>query len=98
MLKTAIIIAIIAIICCGISTILGIVFKKPGQAILFAILTALNVVILIDDIHKYNALQNGELETTVVKNVVGFSADTITVINGADTTRTYTLTYWKDYE
>ena len=98
MLKVAIIIAIIAILCCGASTILGIILKKPGQIIIFGLLTIMNVFILIDDLQDYRAKQNGEYKTTVVTDVVGFSADTITVINGADTTRTYTLTYWKDYE
>lgn len=98
MLTFLIILAIVAIILCLISMVHGIINGDFGNAIFFFFLILLNVFVLITNLDKYNAMKNGEVETTVVENVKGFSADTITVINGADTTRTYTITYWKDYE
>ena len=94
----AIILAIIAIVCCFAAMIVNLAHQHYGGAFLMIALILLNVFVLKYDIEKYNAKKNGEYETVVVNNVIGYSVDTITVINGADTTRTYTLTYWKDYE
>ena len=94
----SIIIAIIAIVFCFAAMIANLANREGGGAFLMLVLILLNGFILKNNIERYNAKKNGEYETVVVNNVIGYSTDTITVINGADTTRTYTLTYWKDYE
>ena len=44
------------------------------------------------------AVNAGVYNTKTVTKVVGYDVDGTIVINGTDTTKTYTLTYWKDYD
>ena len=90
-----IILAIVAIVCCGLALIIDLATKRIGWAIVMGISVILNAYILKIDIEKYHAKQNHEFETTIVKNVVGYNIDSTLTINGADTTKTYTITYWK---
>ena len=53
----------------------------------------LNIFLLNYHIDKYNESQ--EIKTTIVKDIKEFSIDSTLTISGADTTKTYTLTYWK---
>ena len=53
----------------------------------------LNIFLLNYHIDKYNEPQ--EIQTTIVKDIKEFSVDSTITISGADTTKTYTLTYWK---
>lgn len=98
MLTFGIILAIVAIIVCGAAMIFNLINHEWGGAFFMFLLVLLNVFILVFDIERLNAKNNGEVETKVVKDVIGYSIDSITVINGTDTTKTYTLTYWKEYE
>ena len=60
-----------------------------------AVLTAIIVSILVF-ITIYNICNEPpKNQTTVVKDIQGFSVDTTLTISGTDTTKTYTLTYWK---
>jgi len=98
MLTFGIILAIVAIIVCGGAMISDLINHYWGGAFFMSLLVLLNVFILVSDIERLNAKNSGEFETKVVKDVIGYSVDSVTVINGTDTTKTYTLTYWKDYE
>ena len=98
MLTFGIIIAIIAIVCCLGAFIFDLINQEYGAAFVMLILVVLNVFILIYDIEKYNAKKNGEFDRKTVENVIGYSIDSTTVINGVDTSKTYTITYWKNYE
>lgn len=87
------ILAGVAAIFCLVAMIRDIIDGDLGGTILFFGLFLLNVFCLINDI---DTLRNPDkVETTVVKNVVGYQVDSTMTINGADTTKTYTLTYWK---
>jgi hypothetical protein len=87
------ILAAVAAIFCLVAMIRDIIDGDLGGTILFFGLFLLNVFCLINDI---DTLRNPDkVETTVVKNVVGYQVDSTMTINGADTTKTYTLTYWK---
>jgi len=82
-----------AALLCFITMILDIVKGDLGGSILFLGLCLLNVFCFINDLDE---LRNPDkVDTTVVKNVVGYQVDSTMTINGADTTKTYTLTYWK---
>ncbi len=60
-----------------------------------AVLTAIIVFILVF-ITIYNICnESPKNQTTVVKDIQGFSVDTALTISGTDTIKTYTLTYWK---
>lgn len=98
MLTFGIILAIVAIIVCGAAMISNLINHDWGGAFFMFLLVLLNVFILVFDIERLNAKNNREFETKVIKDVIGYSIDSITVINGTDTTKTYTLTYWKEYE
>ena len=98
MLTFGIVLAIVAIVACSISVVLCLINQEFGGAFFMMILAILNVFILVNDIDKYKAKKNGEVERKTVENVIGYSIDSTTVINGVDTTKTYTITYWKDYE
>lgn len=94
MLIFIIILAVIAIIVCFISSIMNARIGNYGISFLMALLVGLNTYILILNINRLNNPQD-EVETYVVKNVKEYYVDSTTVINGADTTKTYTITYLK---
>ena len=57
------------------------------------LLIFLNAFLLKLNIDKY--IESQEIKTTIVKDIKEFSVDSTLTISGADTTKTYTLTYWK---
>lgn len=88
-----IIAAIVAIICCSIAFIINIANSDVLGTIIMLLLIFLNAFLLKCNIDKYNEPQ--EIQTTIVKDIKEFSVDSTLTISGADTTKTYTLTYWK---
>ena len=88
-----IIAAIVAIICCSIVFIIDVIHSDAPSAIGMILLVFINIFILKYNLDEYNKPQ--EVQTTVVKDIQGFSVDSTLTISGADTTKTYTLTYWK---
>ena len=88
-----IILAIVAIICCSIAFIIDVIHSDAPSAIGMILLVFLNIFLLNYHIDKYNESQ--EIKTTIVKDIKEFSVDSTLTISGADTTKTYTLTYWK---
>ena len=88
-----IIAAIVAIICCSIVFIIDVIHSDAPSAIGMILLVFINIFILKYNLDEYNKPQ--EIQTTVVKDIQGFSVDSTLTISGADTTKTYTLTYWK---
>lgn len=88
-----IILAIAGIICCSIAFIIDVIHSDAPSAIGMILLVCIDVFLLKCNIDKYNKPQ--EIQTTVVKDIQGFSVDSTLTISGADTTKTYTLTYWK---
>lgn len=88
-----IILAVVAIICCSIAFIIHVANSEIIGAIIMLLLVCVNVFILKLNLDEYNESQ--EIQTTIVKDIQGFSVDSTLTISGADTTKTYTLTYWK---
>ena len=88
-----IILAIIAIICCSIVFIISVANSDMMCAIVMLLLVCINAFLLKCNIDKYNEPQ--EIQTTIVKDIQGFSVDSTLTISGVDTTKTYILTYWK---
>ena len=88
-----IILAIVAIICCLIVFIIDVIHSDSPSAIGMILLVFINIFILKYNLDEYNKPQ--EVQTTIVKDIQGFSVDSTLTISGADTTKTYTLTYWK---
>ena len=90
---TGIILAIIAIICFTIVFIDSVTNSNISGAIITLLLIFLNVCLLKLNIDKY--IESQETQTTIIKDIKEFSVDSAITISGADTTKTYTLTYWK---
>ena len=88
-----IILAIAGIICCLIVFIIDVIHSDAPSAIGMILLVFINIFILKYNLDEYNKPK--EVQTTVVKDIQGFSVDSTLTISGADTTKTYTLTYWK---
>ena len=88
-----IIAAIVAIICCSIVFIIDVIHSDAPSAIGMILLVFINIFILKYNLDEYNKPQ--EIQQTVVKDIQKFSVDSTLTISGADTTKTYTLTYWK---
>ena len=88
-----IILAIAGIICCSIAFIIDVIYSDAPSAIGMILLVFLNIFILKYNLDEYNKPQ--EVQSTVVKDIQKFSVDSTLTISGADTTKTYTLTYWK---
>ena len=90
---TGIIFAIIAIICFTIVFIDSVANSNISGAISTLLLIFINVLLLKYNIDKY--IESQETQTTVIKDIKEFSVDSTLTISGADTTKTYILTYWK---
>ena len=88
-----IILAIAGIICCLIAFIISVANSDIIGAIIMLLLVCVNAVLLKFNLDEYN--EPKEVQTTIVKDIQGFSVDSTLTISGADTTKTYTLTYWK---
>ena len=88
-----IIAAIVAIICCSIAFIINVANSDVLGTIIMLLLIFLNAFLLKLNIDKY--IESQEIKTTIVKDIKEFSIDSTLTISGADTTKTYTLTYWK---
>ena len=88
-----IILSIVAIICFTIVFIDSVANSNISGAISTLLLIFLNVCLLKLNIDKY--IESQETKTTIVKDIKEFSVDSTLTISGADTTKTYTLTYWK---
>ena len=88
-----IILAIVAIICFTIVFIDNVANSNISGAISTLLLIFLNVCLLKLNIDKY--IESQETQTTIIKDIKEFSVDSTLTISGADTTKTYTLTYWK---
>ena len=90
---TGIILSIVAIIGCLIAFIISVANSEIIGAIVMLLLVFLNAFILKLNLDIHNESQ--EIKTTIVKDIKEFSVDSTLTISGADTTKTYTLTYWK---
>ena len=90
---TGIILSIAGIICCLIAFIISVANSDIIGAIIMLLLVCVNAVLLKFNLDIHNKPQ--EVQTTIVKDIQGFSVDSTLTISGADTTKTYTLTYWK---
>lgn len=88
-----IILTIIALICCIIAFIISVINSDIIDGIIMLLLACFNVFMLKCYLDIYNEPQ--EIQTTIVKDIQGFSIDSTLTISGADTTKTYILTYWK---
>ena len=88
-----IIAAIVAIICCSIAFIINVANSDVLGTIIMLLLIFLNAFIHKVNLDMHNESQ--EIQTTIVKDIKEFSIDSTLTISGVDTTKTYTLTYWK---
>ena len=88
-----IIAAIVAIICCSIAFIINVANSDVLGTIIMLLLIFLNAFLLKLNIDKY--IESQETQTTIIKDIKEFSVENTLNISGADTTKTYTLTYWK---
>lgn len=86
---------IICIILCSLFLIIDLIKGEFGFVLIWIILLGLNIFTGINEIKEKEKKLNGDVETYVIQDVNGFKADTTTIINGTDTTKTYILTYWK---
>lgn len=94
MLIFTIILNALAIITCVIAFILNARAGYLGTSLLMTILIGVNTYCLINNINRINNPQD-EVKTYVVNNVKEYYIDSSIVINGADTTKTYIITYLK---
>ena len=90
---TGIILSIVAIICFTIVFIDSVANSNISGAISTLLLIFINVLLLKYNIDKY--IESQETKATIIKDIKEFSVDSTLTISGADTTKTYTLTYWK---
>ena len=88
-----IILSIVAIICFTIVFIDSVANSNISGAISTLLLIFINVLLLKYNIDKY--IESQETKATIIKDIKEFSVDSTLTISGADTTKTYTLTYWK---
>ncbi len=95
MITFRIILAIVAIIFCFGAAFTNFMTEDIGPGLALFALGLLNIYLLKDAINDYHAKENNEPATTVVNDVAGYKVDSTIVINAADTTKTYTVTYWK---
>lgn len=87
---TGIILNIIAIVCCLIALIIDVIRGDVGWSIIMVLLIIFNTVLLKTNIDTLN-----KPETIIVDEIKEYYVDSTLVINGTDTTKTYTITYLK---
>ena len=87
---TGIILNIIAIVCCLIALIIDVIRGDVGWSIIMVLLIIFNAVLLKTNIDTLN-----KPETIIVDEIKEYYVDSTLVINGTDTTKTYTITYLK---
>lgn len=88
----SIILMIIAIVAVVISLILSLINDRTDWSIVYLGLLVLDIVFLgklICDYRQYNS------QEYCVEKVVKYEIKPVVIINGTDTTKTYTITYWK---
>jgi hypothetical protein len=95
MITFRIILAIVAIVLCSGAAITQFATENFGQGLALLVLGLFNICILKDSVDDFHAKESGEPASTVVNDVVGYKIDSTIIINNADTTKTYTVTYWK---
>ena len=88
-----IILQVILVIACIVLAVRCFADDMPGWGALMIFWALFNTVTCANNIYE---LKNGDNpRKTVVSQVKEYSIDSTTVINGADTTKTYVITYWK---
>ena len=65
----------------------------PGWGALMIFWAVINGILCADNIQDLG--KEDQLQKFEVSNVKEYSIDSTMVINGADTTKTYVITYWK---
>ena len=88
-----IILAAVVAVFCFVACINEFIMHKPGVGIVLGLLALMNIFILIIDIKKYN--EPKKLHREQIEEVVKYDIDSTIVINGLDTTKTYTIYYYK---
>lgn len=84
---------LLVIVICTLALISDVSQREWGWAALMLFLVFLNSLFLAANISKVK--NENEVTTTVIQEVKGYQIDSTIMINGTDTTKTYTLTYWK---
>lgn len=87
-----IILSLVAALLCALSCGIHIYDKKPIGAAFFAFLSILNLVFFFLNLVNYNS---NEIERHEIENVIRYDIDSTTTISGKDTTKTYTIYYYK---
>lgn len=91
MVIIAIIAAFIAVIVCLVCAVLSFIADEYVSGVFMAILVVLNTLLMSKNIARYN----DEPQISVEENVVEYKVDSTITINGADTLKTYKITYIK---
>ena len=87
--------SLFAFILCVGAAILNAQAEKWGLMVLMIFLALSNLGCFIWDIYRLEHPEDVKPQKKTVENVIQFQVDSTTTINGADTTKTYQLTYWK---
>lgn len=87
------VLSVICVVVSFIFLIINIARGDAGWSLLWLFILFLNAYSLYNELNDNK--KDGEYETHIIQDVQGYSVDSTTVINGADTTKTYILTYWK---
>ena len=95
-----IIICILLIAVLGTVTFVCIAKDEPIAAVTFFCFTAILGILLFFDIKEYRKSNEDDdnVISAVVYDVSKFQIDTNVVITETDTTKTYTITYWREKE
>jgi hypothetical protein len=87
-----IILSLVAALLCALSCGIYIYEKKPVGAVFFGFLSILNLVFFFLNLVNYNS---NEIERHKIENVTRYDIDSTMTISGKDTTKTYTIYYYK---
>jgi len=87
-----IILSLVAALLCALTCGFHIYDKKPGVAAFFGFLSILNLVFFFLNLVNYNS---NEIEKHEIENVIRYDIDSTITISGKDTTKTYTIYYYK---
>ena len=86
---------IILIIISVIFLIINVFAERYGLALLWTVILALNITTGITETRKEQQKNQERIHSETIYDIDGYKIDSTITINGLDTTKTYTISYWR---
>lgn len=86
---------IILIVLSALFLIIHLATERYGLALLWTVILALNITTGIAETKKEQQKNQERIHSETIYDIDGYKIDSTITINGLDTTKTYTISYWR---